>query len=129
MRKYPKTGSFWLSLGQASRGLRYACKTQNHLQFHLLAGTCALAAAWWCRLPRIEWVLLILTVASVITAEVVNTAIELVVDLVQPNFDPLAGMVKDVSAGAVLVTAIQSVIVGLFIFGPPLWHWIRYVLV
>lgn len=126
MGKYQKPHSFWRSLVQASRGILYSWKTQKHLQFHLFAGSLVLAAAWWCRLTLTEWVLLILTIGSVIAAEVMNTAIELVVDLVEPNFHPVAGMAKDVAAGAVLLTAIQSVVIGIIIFGPRLWGWIRY---
>lgn len=126
MGKYPKTSSFWRSLGQAYRGILYSWKTQRHFQFHIFAGSLVLALAWWCQLTRVEWILLVFTIGSVIAAEVMNTAIELVVDLVQPDFDPLAGMAKDVAAGAVLVAAIQSVIIGLFIFGPLLYRWIRY---
>ncbi|AHF07848.1 diacylglycerol kinase family protein [Desulfitobacterium metallireducens] len=126
MGKYQKTRSFWRSLGQASRGILYSSKTQKHLQFHIFAGSLVLATAWWCHLTRIEVVLLVLTIGSVITAEVMNTAIELVVDLAEPNFHPIAGMAKDVAAGAVLVTALQSVVIGVILFGPRLWEWIRY---
>lgn len=85
-------------------------------------------AAWWVKLTRWEWAILLLTIGSVIAAEVMNTAIEIVVDLVQPNFHPLAGMAKDVAAGAVLMTAIQAVAVGIVIFGPPLGRWVGQVL-
>lgn len=124
MGKYQKTSSFWRSLGQAYRGILYSLKTQKHLQFHIFAASLVLAVAWWCRFTRVEWVLLIIAIGSVIAAEVINTAIEIVVDLVEPNFHPLAGMAKDVSAGAVLVTVIQSVVIGIYIFGPLLWRWI-----
>lgn len=124
MGKYQKTPSFWRSLGQAQRGFRYSLKTQKHLQFHIFAASVVLIAAWWCRLNRTELVLLILTIGSVIVAEVMNTAVELVVDLAEPNFHPIAGMAKDVAAGAVLVSAILSVVIGVIIFGPLLWGWI-----
>lgn len=124
MGKYQKTRSFWRSLGQAFRGILYSWKTQKHFQFHIFAGSLVLAIAWWCRLPWMEVVLLILTISSVLAAEVMNTAIELVVDLVEPNYHPVAGMAKDVAAGAVLVTVIQSVVIGVIIFGPLLWQWV-----
>lgn len=115
----------WRSLRQAWRGARYAWKTQGHMQFHALIGAIVLLAAWWSRLARWEWLLLIYAIGAVLVAEVLNTALELVVDLVQPNFHPLAGMVKDVAAGAVLLAALQAVLIGIGIFGPPLWHWMR----
>lgn len=122
MGKFSKTG-FGRSLSQAWRGLLYVWKTEGHLQFHILAGSIVILTAWWLRLTRWEWFILIFAIGSVITAEVMNTAVELVVDLVEPNFHPLAGMAKDVAAGAVLVAAIQSVVIGIGIFGPRLWRW------
>jgi diacylglycerol kinase (ATP) len=124
MGKYQKTSSFWRSFSQAYRGILYSWKTQRHFRFHIVAGILVLIAAWWVRLARWEWVILLLTIGSVIAAEVMNTAVEIVVDLAQPNFHPLAGMAKDVAAGAVLVTAIQAVAVGVVIFGPPLSRWV-----
>jgi len=127
MGKYQKTSSFWRSFGQAYRGILYSWKTQRHFRFHIVAGVIVLLAAWLLRLTRWEWAILLLTIGSVIAAEVMNTAVEIVVDLAQPNFHPLAGMAKDVAAGAVLVTAIQAVLVGIVIFGPPLGRWVGQV--
>lgn len=127
MGKYRKTSSFWRSFGQAYRGILYSWKTQRHLRFHIVTGAIVLLAAWWVRLTRWEWAILLLTIGSVLAAEVMNTAVEIVVDLVQPNFHPLAGMAKDVAAGAVLVTAIQAVAVGIVLFGPPLGRWVGQV--
>lgn len=129
MGKYQKTSSFWRSFGQAYRGILYSWKTQRHLQVHTFAASCVLAAAWWSRLSRVEWVLLLFAIGSVIAAEVMNTAVEIVVDLVQPNFHPLAGMAKDVAAGAVLVTAIQAVIIGIIVLGPSFFRWVTHFLV
>lgn len=114
---------FWRSLHQAWRGFLYAWKTGGHLQFHLVAGVVVFCAAWWFRLSRMEWLLLVYAIGAVIATEVINTAVELVVDLVQPNFHPLAGMAKDVAAGAVLVAAIQAVLIGIGLFWSPLRNW------
>lgn len=113
---------FWRSLNQAWRGFVYAWKTEGHIQFHIIAGAVVLGAAWWFKLSRIEWLLLVYAIGAVIATEVINTAVELVVDLVQPNFHPLAGMAKDVAAGAVLVAAIQAVFIGVGIFWGPVWN-------
>ena len=124
MGKYQKKSLFWRSFGQAYRGILYSWKTQRNLRFHIITGAIVLFAAWWVKLTRWEWAILLLTIGSVIATEVMNTAVEIVVDLVQPNFHPLAGMAKDVAAGAVLVTAIQAVAVGIVLFGPPLGRWV-----
>ncbi len=121
MGRYQKPG-FWRSLNQAWRGMMHTWKTQGHLRFHVVAGFSVLCFAWWSEVTRLEWLILILTIGSVISAEVMNSAIEVVVDMIQPNFHPLAGMAKDIAAGAVLVTAIQAVMIGLIIFCPPLFR-------
>lgn len=121
MGRYQKPG-FWRSVNQARRGIWYTCKTQGHMQFHIVAGLTVLCLAWWTEVSRSEWLILIYAIGSVISAEVMNSALEIVVDMIQPNFDPLAGMAKDVAAGAVLVTAIQAVVIGLIVFLPRLFR-------
>lgn len=125
MGKYQKPAGFWRSFFLAWRGLIYTWKTQGHLRFHVFAGLIVLAGGWWVQLSRWEWTMLIFAMGSVMAAEVMNTAIEFAVDLVEPNFHPLAGIVKDVAAGAVLITVIQAVIIGNLIFGPPLIRWVK----
>lgn len=116
---------FRRSLSQAWRGVMYTVKTQKHVQFHVVAGISVLLFAWWSKVTRFEWLILILAIASVISAEVMNSAIETVVDMVQPNYHPLAGIAKDVAAGAVLVTAIQAVVIGLIVFAPALLRFVN----
>lgn len=123
MGKYHKSG-FWRSLGQAWRGILHALKTQGHMQFHVFAAIIVLGTAWWTRVSRFEWLILIIAIGCVISAEAMNSAVEIVVDLAQPNFHPLAGMAKDVAAGAVLLTVIQAVVIGIIVFGPLLYRFV-----
>jgi len=125
MDKHYLHSGFARSTLQAWRGIVYTWKTQGHLQFHVVAGIMVLAAAWLGKLSKWEWVILVFAIGSVIIAEIINTAVEIVVDLVQPSFHPLAGMAKDVAAGAVLVAAIQAVIVGAIVFLPPLSRFLK----
>lgn len=118
VQHHKKGNSEWKSFGYAFRGILYNCKTQKHFRFHLLASMLVLLAAAWLGLERWEWAILLLTISSVMAAEAINTAVELVVDLAEPNFNPQAGLAKDVAAGAVLITAIAAVAVGIIIFGP-----------
>lgn len=74
----------------------------------------------WLRLDIQQWAILVLTIALVLFAEMINTVVEAVVDLITEEQHSLAKVAKDVSAGAVLVTAIAAVLVGLLILGPPL---------
>ncbi|MDQ7092293.1 diacylglycerol kinase family protein [Desulfosporosinus sp. PR] len=125
MGRYQKPG-FWRSLNQAWRGVWYTCRTQGHMQFHIAVGIAVLCLAWWSKVSRSEWLILIFAIGSVLSAEVVNSALEIIVDMVQPNFDPLAGMAKDVAAGAVLVTAVQAVVIGLIVFFPRFFRLLNY---
>ena len=109
------------SFAFAIAGVGYLFRTQRNARIHLLVGAIACAAGAWLRISRAEWAVVVFTIALVVILEGVNTAIEAVVDLASPEIHPLAKVAKDVGAGMVLVAAIASVIVGLLIFGPPLW--------
>lgn len=123
MGRYKKPG-FWRSLSQARRGVLHTIKTQGHMQFHIFAAVMVVGVAWWTKVSRFEWLILILAIGCVISAEVMNSALEIVVDLAQPNFHPLAGMAKDVASGAVLVTVIQAIVIGLIVFAPLLYRYV-----
>lgn len=105
----------------AFAGIRYAFKQPN-FRIQLALGFCALILAAILRVRLTEWLLIILVSLAVLTLEMLNTAVEALVDLTSPEYHPLARIAKDVAAGAVLMGAIASIIVGLFIFLPPLWH-------
>lgn len=122
MTGHHQSPGFWKSVSFALRGLAYAWKTQGHLRFHCLAAVVVAGMAWILKLGLTEWLFLIYAIGTVIFAEVVNTAIEVTVDLAQPDRHPLAGIAKDVAAGAVVVTVIQAIVIGLMLFGPPLWR-------
>lgn len=109
--------SFLRALGNAAWGIGHAYQTEAHLRFHLLALAGAMSAARATRLEGWELVYLLLSAATVIGLELVNTAIERVVDLAAAGrIDPLARQAKDVAAGAVLLMAIQAVFAGLWLF-------------
>lgn len=106
------------SFGYAWHGL-YSCigKEQN-LSFHLIATVLVIIAGFLFHITRTEWLVILLCIGMVISAELFNTAIERLVDLVSPQRHPIAGQVKDIAAGAVLVCACIAVIIGLIIFIP-----------
>lgn len=111
------------SLNCAIEGVLWAAKTQRHMLVHLLAAVAVLLLALTLRLTLIEFALLALAIILVLFAELVNTALEVVVDLVSPDFHPLAQRAKDVAAGAVLVASVGAVIMGYLalsrFFSPP----------
>jgi diacylglycerol kinase (ATP) len=106
------------SFGYAIQGIRVMFATQVNAQIHLTAVLVVTAAGFWFHISRLEWCLLLLTFGGVLTAEAMNTALEFLTDLVSPDHHPLAGKAKDVAAGAVLLTAIAAIGVGILIFLP-----------
>lgn len=108
------------SFGYAFAGIGHGLQTQTNLRIHLLAAICVVAAGLLLQISAIEWGVLVVTIMIVMSAELFNTAIEAVIDRAGNEHHPLAKIAKDTAAGAVLVGAIGSVIIGLLIFGPRL---------
>ena len=108
---------FFRSFGFAIEGIKVALKEQN-LRLHLLSAIIVIILAILTGLTIIEWCIIVIVIFLVLAAEIFNTSIEKVVDLVSPNFHPLAKAAKDIAAGAVLVIASMSVIIGILIFIP-----------
>jgi diacylglycerol kinase len=105
----------------AFSGLWYALRTQRNTRVHLAIAAVVVVLGLCLNLSYVQWAVLTLTIGFVLVSEMLNTVAETLVDLVSPGYHPLAKVVKDVTAGAVLLTAIISVVVGLLILGPPLW--------
>lgn len=108
------------SFRYAFQGVGYVLKTQRNARIQLAIGMLAVALGLWLGLGPVEWAVLVLTIGMVLFAEMVNTALEVLADATCPDHNPLVGIAKDVVAGAVLVAAVASVVVGLAILGPPL---------
>lgn len=113
--------SFIVAFRYAFSGVWYLLTTQRNAQIHCLVGACAVALGAVLGLERWEWLALILTIAFVLAAEGVNTAVEATVDVATSVQHPLAKIAKDVAAGSVLICAIASVLVGCLLFLPRLW--------
>lgn len=109
--------SFFRAFLYAGQGIAAAVKTQRNLRFHMAAAVYVTAFSFFYELTRAEYVMLMLTFSSVISAELINTAVEAAVDLCSPEQHRLAKLAKDAAAGAVLVTAFFAVIVGVLLFG------------
>ena len=106
------------SFGYAWKGICHGISREQNLRFHLCVGLLTLAAGIVFDLSRTDWIAVVLCIGLVIAAELVNSAIERVVDLASPEQHPLAGQAKDLAAGAVLVCAMVAVIVGILVFLP-----------
>ena len=106
----------WAAFDYAFSGILYATRTQRNMRIHLVAASLAIVATLYLRLDRAYVALVVLCIALVIALELVNTAIEAVVDLMTVAHHPLAKIAKDAAAGAVLVVSMASVIVGYLAF-------------
>lgn len=92
------------------------------MQIHGMMTLIVLLLLWWLDLPRGDVLLVFFLIALVLSLELMNTAVESVVDLVTDEWKEKAKIAKDTAAGAVLAAAIFSVIIGLWVFVPPLWE-------
>ena len=108
----------WIkSLGYAFSGLRKAWTEQSNLRIHSWVMVLAVALGFYFKIHSWEWCAIILLGALVISLELINSAIENLTDLITREQNPLAGKVKDISAAAVLVAAVASILIGIIIFG------------
>lgn len=104
------------SLNAAVEGFIYVMKTERNMRVHFLIGLFILLGGIYLNLSSLELMILFVTIAMVLVTEMVNTALELIVDMVKSEFHPIARIIKDVSAGAVLLTAVNAIIVGYVLF-------------
>lgn len=111
-----RSRSLLWSFDYAIRGIVYALRTQRNLRIHVGAAVAVFVAALALGVQSLELVALLLAVGFVIVSELLNTAIETVVDLSTDGYDPLAAIAKDVAAGAVLISAVTALGVGYVVF-------------
>lgn len=109
---------FLNSFAYASNGIISALKTEQNLLFDLIYAILTIIIGFLLKLSTIEFVVVLLTIALVISMELINTAIEYAVDMAMPEVHPLAKLAKDTSGGAVLVSSMIAFIIGLIIYLP-----------
>lgn len=117
---------FIRGFGYAFNGIRVATLTQLNFRVHLVAALLAVFLGFALHIAVNEWLWISLCIAFVLVTELLNTAIEFLTDLVSPQYHELAGKVKDVSAGAVLISALFALITGAIIFLPKLLALIQH---
>ena len=113
--------ALWISCTHAGRGILFAARCQRNFRLHLLAAVAALIAAAALQFDRVEMVLVILTVSMVILGELLNTAMEYTLNLLDAHQHPVVRAAKDIAAGGVLLCVFGSIVVGILLFGPRLW--------
>ncbi len=104
------------SFNYAIEGLIHVLRTHRNMRIHFAVAVAVLVAAVWKGVNHLELIALLLAIAFVLIAEMINSAIEQAVDVATTSFDPLAKLAKDIAAGAVLIAAINAVAVGYLVF-------------
>ncbi|MCD4838531.1 MULTISPECIES: diacylglycerol kinase family protein [Neobacillus] len=116
---------FWYSFIYAIEGIVTVVKHERNMRFHLLSSCIVLLMSFYFSIDKMEWLIVLILISGMFCLEMVNTAIERVVDLVTLEYKPLAKQAKDVAAGAVLVYAFVSIIIGALIFIPYVFKLLR----
>lgn len=109
--------SRWIeSVNCAIEGILWTARTQKHMRWHFLSAAVVLFVALFFKVSTVDFLLLTLAITVVLLAEIINTAVEVLVDLVSPDYHPLAKQAKDVAAGAVLLATGGAAVVGYVVF-------------
>ncbi|MBT2702158.1 diacylglycerol kinase family protein [Chryseobacterium sp. ISL-80] len=117
-RKHPLTSSFKFGF----EGIAAAARERN-VQIHFVISVIVVLSGFIFEMNKYEWIAIILCIGGMVSLEMMNTAIERTVDMYTEEFHPLAKQAKDIAAGAVLIFAIVSVIIGMIIFLPKISAW------
>ena len=104
------------SLNFAIEGIVHVLRTQRNMRIHFLIAVAVLLAALWSGVNRLELIALVLAIAFVLIAEMINSAIEHAIDVATTSFDPLAKLAKDIAAGGVRIASICALAIGYIVF-------------
>lgn len=110
----------------AFNGIKEVITTQHNAWIHILIAITVICLGFIFSINAGEWIAIVLSIGIVLAAEVFNTAIEALVDIVSPAFNEKAGKIKDMAAAAVLLTAIAAIFIGCIIFFPYIVHFIKH---
>ena len=109
------------SFGFAVNGLRILIREEHNARIHLFVAGVVIIASIGFRISAFEWMVVILAIGFVLGAEIFNTAMESMADLISPEKDERIKKIKDLSAAGVLISAVTAFAIGLFVFLPKFW--------
>ena len=109
---------FFKSFTYAFTGIKTACKTEQNFLFDFIFAIATIVLGYLLKLSTMEFVVVLLAIGLVISLELINTAVEYTIDMTMPEINPLAKAAKDISSGAVLISAIIALIIGIIIYLP-----------
>ena len=107
-----------IGLSYSLNGIIQVAKSEWNFRFHIVAMIFVICAGIFFSLTAIEWIAIAIVIGIVLVAELFNSTIEKIIDYIKPQFHPAAAYIKDAAAGAVLISAMTAVTVGLIIFLP-----------
>lgn len=120
MTKY-KTQNIKNTFKNARKGMRLSLKSERNIRIHIFAGMLALSTAFCLHFSIEKFCILLIVISAVISAEMINSAIEFALDAIYHNrYSRIVGMAKDIAAGAVMVVTIMALLVGALLFIPPI---------
>jgi diacylglycerol kinase (ATP) len=114
--KQYKNNNFIASLNHAIAGVFTAVKQERNMKIHFIIATLVLILGYLFDISKFEFLLLFMSISFVLITEMINTAMEIMVDLIKQEFSILAKMIKDISAGIVLIASLNALIVGFLVF-------------
>ena len=121
MTKYKSQG-FFNTFKNARKGMRLSLKSEQNIRIHIICGALALALGFALHFSAVRFCILLLTIVMVISAEMMNSAIEFALDSIYHNkYSRMVGMAKDIAAGAVMIVTVVALMVGTLLFVPPIY--------
>ena len=121
MTKYKSQG-FFNTFKNARKGMRLSFKSEQNIRVHIICGALALALGFALHFSAVRFCILLLTIVMVISAEMMNSAIEFALDSIYHNkYSRMVGMAKDIAAGAVMIVTVVALMVGTLLFVPPIY--------
>lgn len=114
--------AFLKSFSYAGQGIAHGFRTQRNMRVEVGIAIIIIIAGIAFRITTVEWAVIFACIGVVLSTELVNTVTELTIDLITQRHHPMAKAAKDAGAGAVLISVLASIAVGIAIFGPRLWR-------
>lgn len=122
MTKYKSQG-FFNTFKNARKGMRLSLKSEQNIRVHIICGALALALGFALHFSYVKFCVLLLTIVMVISAEMMNSAIEFALDSIYHNkYSRMVGMAKDIAAGAVMIVTVVALMIGVLLFVPPIYR-------
>lgn len=109
-----------MSFKNAYNGLKLAMAHERNMRIHILVVTMCIVLGIAFRLDALRWIMLVIAVGMVLMAELMNTAVENMVDMVTPEYSEKAKIIKDIAAGSVLIASAAAAVIGILVFTDPL---------